>query len=169
MSEEKRPGGPLEDEPPTAEEEAAATALRRALEEGEAAGPARAEAEAGAFLAFSRDAGALAPGRAAAVLRRVLDATPVAPAPVPVRQRPARRPWRWALPAAACAAAAALLLALSLRTPKVGLPPPPRALLHAQLAAARGGPVAAPALEREMRAYRERLYATLGHRYPRNR
>jgi hypothetical protein len=103
MSDEKRPGGAPVDEPPTAEEEAAAATLRRALEDGEAAGPAQVEAEAAALLGFSRDAGALAPDRAEAVLRRVLESSSA-----PVR-RPARRTrWRWLVPAAAKVASARL-------------------------------------------------------------
>jgi len=115
---------------------------------------------------------ALAPERAEAVLRRVLEAAPGRPqAGRPAaRHRPGRAVWRWVVPAAAaCAAAAALLLAVSLRAPSAGLPAPSRELLRAQLAAARGGPAAGAALEKEMGAYRERMYATLGHRYRRGR
>jgi hypothetical protein len=167
MSDERRPGRPQGDEPATAEEEAAAAALRRALEDGEAAGPARAEAEAAALLDFSRDAGALPAERAAAVLRRVLGPEPERAASP---RRPRRLLWRWLVPAAAtCAAAAAVLLALSLRAPGPGLPAPPRALLQAQVAASRGGPGAGSAVEKEMGAYRERIYATLGKRYTRGR
>jgi anti-sigma-K factor RskA len=170
MSEPKTPGRGPEDEPATAEEEAAAAALRRALGDGEPAGSARAEVESAALLGFSRDAGALAPERAEAVLRRVLE-PPAAPraaaAPAPARRR--RAVWRWAVPAAACAAAAAALLVVGLRGGGAGLPAGPPALLRAQLEAGRGGPAAGAALEREMGAYRERLYATLTDRYQRRR
>jgi hypothetical protein len=172
MSDDDKIGRAPADEPPTAEEAATAAALRRALDLEAAAGPARADVEAAAFLGFSRDAGALAPDRAEAVLRRVLAQPPAEqpaaaaeqPAAAPVRARGRRAAWRWAMPVAACAAAAAALLAVGARRGGTALPAPPAALLRAQVRAARVGG-AAMDLEPEMRAYRQRLFAALGERY----
>jgi hypothetical protein len=164
------------DDEPTAEEQAEAEALARALERGDAAPPADgagarapAPADAVATAALLRHA-ARAPGAAADRQARLSAAAARVRLPAAARPRPRRWRLAWLVPAALVPALAAmfLLTARTRQAPTLGardvvLPAPDVALLQAQARAARGGEGLA-ALDRQMRGYRARFYERLAMR-----
>jgi hypothetical protein len=152
-----------EDEEPTAEELREAEALARALDGGHAAPDVPDDAlETAALLRHANDGGTLAPERARDLLEDAIR-----------RARPARSraAFRWRLFGVLGLGAAAAGVALLLRSGPVStaakLPPPPRALLEAELDAARSPPSRPDALDDQMRAYRGVVYASLEEHYRR--
>ena len=154
-----------EELPPTAEELAEAEALARALEPGApaSAGAPKDVLAAAALLRRAHDGASTE--RRATEDRHVAGGVARALAALEAR-RPARPRRRWlalrALLVPAAAAAALLLIGRRSGAPDVPpVPAPPLALLEAQARAASGRADLAM-LDREMRAYRETIYATLG-------
>jgi hypothetical protein len=142
----------MKDDEPTPEEQREAEALARALEGAPSDSAPPPEAlEVAALLRHG--GGDLDPARARAVADRVR----------PVVRRPRRR---WLLVLAPLAMGAAALVVLPvMRRPTLprlaALPPPAPALLAAQAQAARGQGQALEALDTQMRAYRQALFAKL--------
>ncbi|MCK7475968.1 MAG: hypothetical protein MZV49_26290 [Rhodopseudomonas palustris] len=164
MTDEKRPGGAPVDEPPTNEEEAAAAALRRALEAARRPGrpgprPRRPRSSASAAMPGPSRPTAPRPCCGACSNRR--RPRPPAGSPHPLALARTRggdlRRRRRADPGA------------DPGTAEQGAARAVRPAAEGPVAAARGGPAARAALEQEMAAYRERMYATLGKRYLRGR
>jgi hypothetical protein len=153
----------IEDDEPTPEERAEAEALARALETGRAAGPVPGDAlETAALLRHAKDQGALDEARAESILSDVLE-----------RARPPARTksgWRWPLFGALGLGAAAAAVALVVRSgaPEVAaFPRPPRALLEAQMEAARSRASGLGTVASEMKPYRREVFAALEERYRR--
>jgi len=147
---------------PSEEEIAEAEALARALDRGAAGGPVPEDAlGAGHLLRYAKDHGALDPARQQAILDEVLRDARV-PAP--------KRGARWSLLGALALASAAAIVMVTTRRNEpavaVRLPPPPRALLEAELDATRSRE-GLSALHGEMTQYRARMYAALEERYRR--
>ncbi len=155
----------LDDDEPTAEERQEAERLARALERGHAPSGVPEDAlSTAALLRYAKDGGALDPERGKAIFE---DAMARARPP-----REARARTRWTLfGLLGLGAAGALSIAIVLRTapPDVRgpLPPPPRALLEAQVAALSGPSASLDALAMETAGYRGTLYAKLRERYGR--
>lgn len=151
---------------PTAEELAEAEALARALEGDAPAGePALDDVVAtAALLRRARDT--QSNERRLEEDRRIAEGVAPSLAALDARRRRRGR-WRWLAPAVLVpAAAAAVLIATAGRHAGPGAPPvpaPPLALFEAQARAASGRADLA-LLDREMRAYRETVYAALGER-----
>jgi hypothetical protein len=151
----------VNDKDPTEKELREAEALARALDgDGSPAEiPADALETAGLLRASREDAG-LDPSRQRAILDKIL----------PAIKETRRFSWlRWLVPVGA--AAGVLLLVMNIpmysKAPQeaaVMLPAPPRSLLMVQARAAQGQEL--KELEKEMRAYRDRMYASLSGKYP---
>ncbi|HLK91797.1 MAG TPA: hypothetical protein VKZ18_18040 [Polyangia bacterium] len=158
-----------EEREPSAEEIAEAEALARALEKDAPAGPsAAAPGDALGAAALLRRAHAVQSAeRRAEESRRLAAAAGQGVAALRAR-RPARLRWSWLAPTLLVPAAAAVLFVVTGRraagpAAAPALPAPTVTLLEAQARAASGRADLA-ALDDEMRAYRESLYAALAAR-----
>jgi hypothetical protein len=149
---------------PTTKELAEAEALARALEGGAPAGVAGPEDALAAAALLRRARDGESSERQATEDRRIADGVVRALTAIAARRsvRPRRR---WLAPLLLVpAAAAAVVLATARRETGPSAPPlpaPPLALLETQARAA-SGRADLSVLDREMRTYRESVYATLG-------
>jgi len=151
---------------PTPEELAEAEALARALEGGAPAGVAGPEDALGAAALLRHAHDTQSSERRAAEDRRIADGMGRSLAAIEAR-RPVHPRRRWLAPALLVPAAAVAALLVTVRhgerpggTP---VPTPPLALIEAQARAA-SGRADLSMLDREMRPYREAVYAALGAR-----
>lgn len=152
---------PDEDEP-TPEELLEAAALARALERGQSHGAVPDDALVAAHLVrYARDGGALDPARGEAILAEALER-----ARLKASSRARRFTWLGML-ALGAAAAATLYFSPRANETAARLPPPPQALLGAQVEAMRGQGAGLAALEAEMGPYRARVLLSLEESYSR--
>jgi hypothetical protein len=146
-----------DDDEPTADEQAQAEALARALAgEPEGQRPPPEALDSAALLGFARSGGTADPARLAAVRDRTR-----ADVLAGLRPRRKRRWWAWMSAPLAAGAAAGLVLATrpAPRFSDSRWPAPPAALLETQAAAARGERGALGRLDEQMRVYRQALLA----------
>ena len=152
-----------EEREPSAEEIAEAEALARALEKDPTARAPEDALAAAALLRRAHDA--RSDERRAGEAQRLAAGAARAFGALDAR-RPRRR-WRWLVPALVVPAAAAVVLFAAVRRTTApaapAVPAPPVALLEAQAQAAAGRADLA-ALDRDMRVYRQTLYAALAAR-----
>jgi hypothetical protein len=152
----------VSDKEPTEKERLEAEALARALEgDGSSEGIPADALETASLLRASREDAGLDPARSKEILDKIL----------PEKEEPRRIPWlRWLVPVAGVAGVLFLVMMVPMysKAPQQAaprLPAPPRSLLMIQArAAARTEDLRA--LEKKMRAYRGRMYASLSGKYP---
>ena len=162
----------MSDQDPTELEKSEAEALARALEgdpQHDEGGKHRRGSseeiptdalEAASLLRASREDAGLDPARQREILDKIL----------PAREEPRRFPWlRWLVPVAGVAGVLFLVMTVPMysKAPQgaaLMFPAPPRTLLMIQARAAQGKDL--KELEKKMRAYRSRMYASLSGKYP---
>ena len=152
----------MSDQDPTELEKREAETLARALEgDGSPREIPQDALEAASLLRASREDAGLDPARQRKILDKIL----------PAKEEPRRFPWlRWLVPVAGVAGVLFLVMTVPMysKAPQeaaVMFPAPPRSLLMIQArAAARVEDLRA--LEKKMRAYRGRMYASLSGKYP---
>ena len=152
----------MSDQDPTEKELREAEALARALEgDGSPAEIPTDALEAASLLRASREDAGLDPARQREIQDKIL----------PAKEEPRRFPWlRWLVPVAGVAGVLFLVMTVPMysKAPQqaaVMFPAPPRSLLMIQARAATRVEDL-KALEKKMRAYRSRMYASLSGKYP---
>lgn len=148
---------------PTEEERREAEALARALDRGHGHGVPDDALQAAAFLRYSKDGGALDPARAESILEDAL-----ARARKPARV--SRKGWFLGVLGLAAAGAATWVTAVNLESSsdasrRAELPPPPAALLAAQVEVATNRDASLAVLDARTDEYRRAVYASLKGRY----
>jgi hypothetical protein len=151
----------VSDKDPTELEKSEAEALARALEgDGSPQDIPQDALEAASLLRAGREESGLDPARQREILDKIL----------PAKEEPRRFPWlRWLVPVAGVAGVLFLVMMLPMysKAPQeaaIMFPAPPRSLLMIQARAAQGKDL--KELEKKMRAYRSRMYASLSGKYP---